>query len=170
MPDLKPVDAKDSKIRYKALHEYKLFDNGTGQKLYRQPDKTHPNRRLVVSANDAFDVLTAIYLKLGHPGRNKCFYGVDQEYYGLKREEYYWIKEHCRTCVLNAVSKNKAPMTTIVSQETFKRVQIDLIDIRHTPSGRYAWILHVKDHFSKYSQLYALKSKHALGITECLAL
>jgi hypothetical protein len=42
--------------------------------------------------------------------------------------------------------------------------------MRHTPSGRYAWILHIKDHFSKYSQLYALKSKHAIGIAECLAL
>jgi hypothetical protein len=89
MPDLKPVDAKDSKIRYKALYKYELFDNGTGWKLYRQPNKTHPNRRLGVSVNNAFDVLTVIYLKLGHPGRNKCFYGVDQEYYRLKREECY---------------------------------------------------------------------------------
>ena len=115
-------------------------------------------------------MLTSIHLKLGHPGSNKCFYGVDQQYYGLKREECYWIKEHCRTCILNAITKNKAPMTAIVSKDTFERVQIDLIDMRHTPSGRYAWILHIKDHFSKYSQLYALKSKHALGIAECLAL
>ena len=169
-PDLTPVDQKDRKIKFEALHEYELYNDSSGRKLYRLPDKGHLERRLVVSAHDAFDVLTSIHLKLGHPGRNKCFYGVDQQYYGLKREECYWIKEHCRTCILNAITKNKAPMTAIVSKDTFERVQIDLIDMRHTPSGRYAWILHIKDHFSKYSQLYALKSKHALGIAECLAL
>ena len=74
-------------------------------------------------------MLTSIHLKLGHPGRNKCFYGVDQQYYSLKREEYYWIKEHCRTFILNAIVKNKAPITAIILQETFKRVQIDLINM-----------------------------------------
>ena len=109
-------------------------------------------------------------MKLGHPGRNKCFYKVNQQYYGLKREECYWIKEHCQTYILNAIIKNKALITAIILQDTFERVQIDLIDMRYTPLGRYAWILHVKDHFLKYTQLYALKSKHALLITECLAL
>jgi len=61
-------------------------------------------------------------------------------------------------------------MTVIVSQDTFERMQIELIDMWYTPLSRYAWILHVKDHFSKYSQLYALKSKHALPIAEYLAL
>jgi IS30 family transposase len=28
------------------------------------------------------------------------------------------------------------------------------------------WILHIKDHFSKYTQLYPLKSKHADPIAE----
>ncbi|PMD15097.1 hypothetical protein NA56DRAFT_357204 [Hyaloscypha hepaticicola] len=42
--------------------------------------------------------------------------------------------------------------------------------MRYTPSGRYTWVLHVKDHFSKYTQLYTLKSKYILLITECLAL
>ena len=61
-------------------------------------------------------------------------------------------------------------MTVIVSQDTFERMQIDLIDMWYTPLSRYAWIFHVKDHFSKYTQLYALKSKHTLPIAECLAL
>jgi len=53
-----------------------LYDDGTGRKFHRLPDKSRKERRLVVSGNDAFDVLTAIHLKLGHPGRNKCFFGV----------------------------------------------------------------------------------------------
>ena len=41
--------------------------------------------------------------------------------------------------------------------------------MRHKPSGQYKWILHIKDHFSKYTQLYPLKSKHAEPIADCFA-
>jgi hypothetical protein len=42
--------------------------------------------------------------------------------------------------------------------------------MRHEPSGQFKWILHVKDHFSKYTQLYPLKSKHAEPIVDAFAL
>lgn len=35
---------------------------------------------------------------------------------------------------------------------------MDLIDMRHEPSGQFKWILHIKDYFLKYSQLYSLKT------------
>jgi hypothetical protein len=49
-------------------------------------------------------------------------------------------------------------------------VQIDFIDIRHKPSGQFKWILHIKDHFLKYTQLYPLKSKYAKLIAKAFAL
>ena len=42
--------------------------------------------------------------------------------------------------------------------------------MRHEPSGQFKWILHVKDHFLKYTQLYLLKSKHAEPIADAFAL
>ena len=39
--------------------------------------------------------------------------------------------------------------------------------MRHKPSGQYKWILYIKDHFSKYTQLYLLKSKHIEPIVRC---
>jgi IS30 family transposase len=42
--------------------------------------------------------------------------------------------------------------------------------MHHEPSGQYKWILHIKDHFSKYTQLYPLKSKHAKPIADCFTL
>lgn len=41
--------------------------------------------------------------------------------------------------------------------------------MRHEPSGQYKWILHVKDHFSKYSTLYPLVSKRAAGVAAVLS-
>lgn len=34
---------------------------------------------------------------------------------------------------------------------------------------QYAWILHIKDYFSKYSMLYLLYSKHTTPIAACIA-
>jgi hypothetical protein len=42
--------------------------------------------------------------------------------------------------------------------------------MRHEPSGQFKWILHIKDHFSKYTQLYPLRSKHVEPIAEGFAL
>jgi hypothetical protein len=41
--------------------------------------------------------------------------------------------------------------------------------MRHEPSGQFKWILYIKDHFSKYTQLYLLKSKHTEPVAACFA-
>ena len=75
----------------------------------------------------------------------------------------------CKNCALNRPAATKAPLKPIISGRAWERVQVDLIDMRHKPSGQYKWILHVEDHFSKYTQLYALKSKHSEPIVEAVA-
>ena len=39
-----------------------------------------------------------------------------------------------------------------------------------TPDGEYKWILNIVDHFSKILSSVALKSKHAVEVSEKLAL
>jgi hypothetical protein len=134
--------------------------------LYRRAGQNY-ERRLVVSGNEAFDVLTQMHIKLGHPGRNRFFAEVDKKYYGFKREECDWINEHCHKC---KYEDYYAKQDKLVSTKNFESVQVDLIDMRHMPSGCYNWILYVKDQVSTYIQLYALKNKHSVEIAECLAL
>ncbi len=75
----------------------------------------------------------------------------------------------CRNCLLNKPSTTRAPLQPIEVDVTFERVQIDLIDMKHEPDRQYKWILHAKDHFSKLSGLWALKSKHAGPVAEAMA-
>jgi hypothetical protein len=172
-PDLKAHNAEERHLKHRAATCYELRrENGT-YNLYRLPnkgDKVHSSPRYVLAQSEVFDKLTSVYLRLQHPGRDKFFNEVDAMFYGLARKEVYWIKDHCETCLLAARLKNKAPLTPIISDATFERVQLDLIDMRHTPSGQYCWICHIKDHWSKYSQLYPLKSKHVEGVAQCIAL
>jgi hypothetical protein len=82
---------------------------------------------------------------------------------------YIYLKALQELC-LNRPNITKAPLVLIITGRAWERVQIDLIDMRHEPSGQYKWILHIKDHFSKYTQLYPLKSKHAEPIAEAFAI
>jgi len=41
--------------------------------------------------------------------------------------------------------------------------------MRATPHNGYHWILHIKDHFSKYTFLYALRDKTSAGVAACIA-
>ena len=40
--------------------------------------------------------------------------------------------------------------------------------MRHLPDGKYHWILHAVDHWSKFNFAYPLESKHASGVSEVL--
>ena len=51
-----------------------------------------------------------------------------------------------------------------------ERLQIDLIDMRHTPDGHFKWVLQIKDHFSKYTCLFVLRSKEVSEVTDALAI
>jgi hypothetical protein len=42
--------------------------------------------------------------------------------------------------------------------------------MRHQPDGQFKWIFHLKDHFSKHSMLYAMKSKRASEVADNLEL
>lgn len=61
-------------------------------------------------------------------------------------------------------------MEPIQSNYTLERVQIDLADESYTtPHNGNHWILHIKDHLSKYSFLYALPDKISAGVARCIA-
>ena len=62
----------------------------------------------------------------------------------------------------------KSPLIPIQSNTALERIQLDLLDMRHEADGQYNWIIHVKDHFSKFSGLGALHKKEAAAVAEYL--
>jgi len=156
-PTLKPKTPSESRLKHRAITEFELTHN----KLYRQPDNRHLVSRYVVPESVAFDIIANEHLQLLHAGREKVWSVVQQKYYGINRQEVAFVLKLCKNCALNRPAATKAPLQPIITGRAWERVQIDLIDMRHEPSGQFKWILHIKDHFSKYTQLYPLKSMHA---------
>ena len=164
-PHIKAIDAFDARLKHRALTEFHI----TRDKLYQNSNTTH-KARYVVQESEVFDLIINEHLQLLHAGRDKVWATIQQKYYGINKHEVAFILKQCKNCTLNRPNTTKAPLVPIISGRAWERVQIDLIDMRHEPSGQYKWILHIKDHFSKYTQLYPLKSKHAEPIANCFAL
>lgn len=139
--------------------------------LYRMPEANDKRSRprLVGLEDEAFGLIVRTHQRLGHAGYQKTFNEVQHIYYGITRKEVEWVIARCQNCLLNRPSTTRAPLQPIAVEETFERVQVDLIDMRHEPDGQFKWFLHAKDHFSKLSALWPLKSKHADVVAESLA-
>jgi hypothetical protein len=106
-PSLKPRKdhAQDSKLRFKAFKCFEIIEG----KLYRKPEGKCTESLEVIYQNHAFDIISRMHLHLGHPGRDPLFLALDQEVYGMKRSEYYWIKDNCLHCNLSAANNTKDP-------------------------------------------------------------
>lgn len=91
-------------------------------------------------------------------------------------QHYYWIPSiiidiylTCRVaCQLRKPVKIHVVSTAILSLGFLTRLQMDLIDLQTPLDGEYQWILHCRDHFSKYSWAFPMKTKEARFIAEHL--
>jgi len=144
-----------------------MLQNGL---LYRRPDKgSNDSPRRVIPACETFDRIVQVHHELGHAGYKRTHSAIHQRYYGISQPEVAWLVARCQTCLLNRGNKSKGPLKPIISNAILEWVQIDLINMRHEPDGQYKWILHVVDHFSKYTCLFALKSKRAVEVADEIA-
>lgn len=145
-------NSRDRKIKSQAQKQWELRDGV----IYRKDTV----KRLIIN-EEVFGVLAREHERISHSGRDKLFNAIRTRYYGIAIEECLAIPARCRSCILNASSRVTAPLQPIAADYPFHRVQIDLMNYQEAPSGPYHWILAIRDHFSKISCLYALRSKHA---------
>jgi transposase InsO family protein len=80
-------------------------------------------------------------------------------YYGITQGNVEWVLEKCAICNANAANREPSTVTPIISKRCLDRIYLDLMDFTSQPDGDYHWILQIKDHFSRYIWLFALKDK-----------
>ncbi|CAF4559174.1 unnamed protein product, partial [Didymodactylos carnosus] len=139
-------------------------DNSAGvDLLYSSKNGT----RLVV-LEAYYTILRDVHEKTGHGGRDKMRVEVKQHYYWIPSKVISIYLSTCIACQIRKPVKNHVVSTAIVSLGFLTRLQIALIDLRTRPDGEFKWILHARDHFSKFSWGYALQTKEAKNVAEHL--
>ena len=163
-----PEQQQQYKQRHDALTYYFIKDGELFRKATTK-DAFPGLDREVVRPADIFYKIQAVHNQLGHAGMNKTTIAVQDGYYGITQTEIEWLLKHCQTCLLSRQNRSRAPLEPIISDHTLQRIQIDLVDMRHEPDEQFKWILHIKDHFSKWSSLFPLKSKTAVEVAGQMA-
>ncbi|CAF3798384.1 unnamed protein product [Adineta steineri] len=115
-----------------------------------------------------YKILKEAHLKTGHGGRDKVRYETGQHYYWIPSKVIDVFLPTCVSCQLRKPLKAHVVPTAIISLGFMMRLQMDLVDMRTRPDGESKWILHCRDHFTKYSWAYALPSKEAHYVAENL--
>ena len=124
----------------------------------------------MIPTNEVFDRIRQVHSELEHAGYKRTHKCIHERYYGISQEEVAWLLGKCQTCLLNRGNKSKGPLEPIITNSILERFQIDLVDMRLQADGQFKWILHIVDHFSKYTELFALQSKRAVEVAESMAL
>ena len=159
--------ARLAKLRNHANNNYLVIDH----QLYRRIASKREGDDLLlrqVFVYDAGDIIVARHKSLGHIGEDKTWQDISRKYYGISQMQVKMILKQCTTCMKQAPNRTRAPLQPILVERTLERLQIDMMDIGSIPAGPYKWILHIKDHFSKYSMLYPLTTKESAKIADCL--
>ncbi|KAI3623961.1 hypothetical protein CBS14141_003660 [Malassezia furfur] len=112
---------------------------------------------IVVPQPRIVDTIIQEHNAIHHQGTNKTWHEISTRYQGIPKRVVDYVIRQCQLCQRQRQGPRPAPVQAIVTQRVMERVQVDMIDMRREPDGEYQWILHIKDHFSRFCMLYPLK-------------
>lgn len=152
------------------LDEFAVFENC----LFYCADKCKGDYRLVIP-----ETLKSHALFLVHDSKTAAHQGFIKTLHKA-RQSFYWpnmisdIKVYCRNCIScqrrKPGKKPFAPLGIFEQVETvLERVGVDLIGKMDETANKNLYILTVVDHFSRYTELFALKSKTAQDVSDAFS-
>ena len=86
---------------------------------------------------------------------------VQCHYNGITKSYITEFCKQCPICQLQQPKKVHPPLHPITVEDFMQRIQIDLINMRHSPDDEFNWTGHFIDHMSKFNILFPLKTKSA---------
>ncbi|CAB4395070.1 unnamed protein product [Rhizophagus irregularis] len=104
-----------------------------------------------------------------HCGQKNLYRKLRSKWYGVKKKIIEEFVNHCEICVpCRTMSKSTLAARPIVAKRFLSRVQMDLVDLRQYSDNDFKYILHVREHFSRYSWAKPLTSKEPAAIAGIL--
>ncbi|KAK3288233.1 hypothetical protein CYMTET_4289 [Cymbomonas tetramitiformis] len=105
-------------------------------------------------------------------GRQRTFKALRENYVGIPARWIDKYKTFCEYCQQDQRRKQDSRIKPIQVNLVWERHQCDLIDLRKFQCKfqgiSYKWLLHLKDHHSRYSFLVALEKKEARGVLDAV--
>ena len=140
-----------------------------GESLFVQ---TELGTREVVPSDDAVSVREVIARTHGidHGGITVVAAEIAKKYTGIRKRSIVEYVRACDVCQRCQPLKKLEPITSIVAQSPWERIQVDCIDMRKfaAVNNGYKWILNVIDTYSKCMFAFPMQSKGAVEVSAIL--
>lgn len=105
----------------------------------------------------------------GHGGIRSTFHKVDQAWINIPRSLIEAYIKRCRVCSLSKpVTSTKYEIQAVQSNHFWHRVQMDEFVLKEVIAGeeQIHIVLHIQDHFSKFSLLFSVADKTAKSVAD----
>lgn len=118
----------------------------------------------VARREEIFDIIDKCHQAIGHARRQATWNEVTSHFSWIKHECINIYLRGCAVCA-NHVRFKKTPSARPVVVGFLTHVQVDLIDFSNTPDNNCKWLLHIWDHFSKFSWAFPLHTKQISDVS-----
>lgn len=122
----------------------------------------------MTTKTNAWQIIRDLHTACGHKGEKKNYKKVAEHYANIPMVIIKQFIEQCERCTekTKKVYSTGIVVRPIISKDLNSRAQIDLIDYQSLPDGQYKFILHYKEHLTKYSILRPLICKRAVEVAK----
>ena len=144
----------DSKVLMRSFAKLKIV----GGVLFR---KTARYRQIVLPQKYRQTVYVELHEKMGHVGPEKVIELSQQRFYWprMSADITNYIQKRCRCIVTKKPNQSeRAPLVPITATYPFEMVAMDFLHLDKCKGG-YEYVLVIVDHFTRFAQFYATKSK-----------
>ncbi|XP_030765493.1 KRAB-A domain-containing protein 2-like [Sitophilus oryzae] len=148
---------------YHIKSSFKLEKFAGITKICRKKDN-----KIMTTKTNAWQIIRDLHNACGHKGEKKTYKKVAEHYANIPMVIIKQFIEQCERCTekTKKVYSTGIVVRPIINKDLNSRAQIDLIDYQSLPDGQYKFILHYKEHLTKYSILRPLICKCAVEVAK----
>lgn len=165
---LKVINEKEPNVNkdrqfYHIKSSFKLISLGGVTKVCRIKDN-----RIMTTKNHAGNIIRDLHVACGHKGEKKTYKKVAEHYANIPMFMIKRYIQQCERCTEKTKKITQAGIVVrpLITQDLNQRAQVDLIDFQSLADGSYRYIMHYKEHLTKFSLLRPLTSKRAAEVAK----
>ncbi|CAF2185727.1 unnamed protein product [Rotaria magnacalcarata] len=118
----------------------------------------------LITFKNLYEKIKECHVAVGHSDRDKTWSEVKRRYAGIPQQAIDIYIRMCDAYQTRRSILKPACGKPILSVGFLTRLQVDLIDMHSVEHNGFKFIIHVKNHFTKFSWLFALPSKEANNV------
>lgn len=169
--EVREANSKIKKISldYRRVKKYNIMTIGETTRLISKKKSARNEEIYFASSNEVFDILYDAHQATGHGGVHKMRDKLKNKWANISRTVTLLFLKNCETCVKKRCHPKKGLVVKpILSEDTFERGQVDLIDFQTCKDGEWKFVFNYQDHFTKFVVLRPLKTKTAAEVAHNL--